>query len=311
MKSLKLVKRVLPVVGMITLVSGCSTTNDMYGKYDDICEVPKAKTVERVKIVKEVTEKAKIVEKQVPVEKTKYVDRIKEVAKVKYVDRVKIKEVKTVKYVPKVKIVERIKEVPKVKYVDRVKIKEVPKIKYVDRVKVKEVAKIKYVDRVKRVMVPQTKVVEKIKVVNKTQYVDKMVSGSIWEPAVYFGYDLASLDANELARLDRDIVVLKKNPKLKLSVQAFTDSHGSNQYNQKLALQRQKTVVDYLVSKGVTRNRIVLSPLGEELPILGNSAAERVVNRRVELMLLDQGGRPLSFAIQPKATDFKAPFPVK
>lgn len=239
MKNRKLAQRILPIAGMITLVTGCASTNDLYEKYEDVCELPKGEVVERTKIVKEIVEKDRIVEK------------------------------------------------------------------------VKLVDKIKYVDRVKRVMVPQTKVVEKIKVVNKTQYVDKMVSGSIWEPAVYFGYDLASLDANELARLDRDIVVLKKNPKLKLSVQAFTDSHGSNQYNQKLALQRQKTVVDYLVSKGVTRNRIVLSPLGEELPILGNSAAERVVNRRVELMLLDQGGRPLSFAIQPKATDFKAPFPVK
>jgi len=280
----------------------------MYAKYDDICEVPKAKTVERVKIVKEVVEKERIVEKKVnvPVEKIKYVDRIKEVEKVKFVDRVTIKEVpkiqyvdrikETIKEVPTVKYVEKIKKVPTVKYVDRVKIKEVPKIKYVDRVKIKEVPKIKYVDRVKVKEVPTIRYVERVKV--KT--VKQLIPGITWEPAVYFGYDLASLAPTELARLDKDLLVLLKQPNLKLSVQAFTDSKGSNRYNRSLALRRQQTVVNYLMSKGLAKNRILTSPLGEELPILGNSEAERVVNRRVELMLLDAAGRPLSLSIQTK-----------
>ncbi len=262
MKSLKLVKGILPVVGAITLISGCSTTGDMYGKYEEICEVPTAKTVERVKVVKEVVEKERVVVKKVPVDKIKYVDRIK------------------IKEVPKVKYVDRIKKVPTVKYVDRVKIKEVPTVKYVDRVKIKEVAKIKYVDRVKTIK--------------------QLIPGVIWEPAVYFGFDLASLTPQETARLDRDLLVLRKKPNLKLSVQAFTDSKGSNEYNRNLALRRQQTVVSYLMSKGLAKNRILMSPLGEELPILGDSEAERVVNRRVELMLLDAAGRPLSLSIQTK-----------
>ena len=77
-------------------------------------------------------------------------------------------------------------------------------------------------------------------------------------------------------------------------------SKGSNQYNRNLALRRQQTVVSYLMSKGLAKNRILMSPLGEELPILGDSEAERVVNRRVELMLLDAAGRPLSLSIQTK-----------
>ena len=292
MKSLKLVKSILPVVGAMTLVSGCSTTNDMYAKYDEICEVPKAKTVERVKIVKEVVEKERIVEKKVPVEKIKYVDRIKKVEKIKFIDRVKIKEVPKIKYVDRVK--ETIKEVPKIKYVER--IKKVPTIKYVDRVRVKEVPTVKYVDRVKIKEVPKIKYVERVKI--KT--VKQQIPGITWEPAVYFGFDLASLTPTETARLDKDLLVLRKQPNLKLSVQAFTDSKGSNKYNQNLALRRQQTVVGYLMSKGLAKNRILMSPLGEELPILGDSEAERVVNRRVELMLLDSAGRPLSLSIQTK-----------
>ena len=259
MKCHKLAQRILPVAGMITLASGCASTNDLYAKYEDVCELPKPEVVERIKIVKEVVEKDRIVEK--------------------------------------VKIVEKIKPVEKIKVVEKVKVVE----------------KIKYVDRVKKVMVPETKikVVEKIKVVNNVQYVKQPVHGEIWEPAVYFGFDLASLNASEQSRLDRDMLVLKKNPSLKLSVQAFTDSKGSQQYNRQLALKRQQTVVDYFMGKGLGRDRILVSPLGEELPILGDTKAERVINRRVELMLLDASGRPLSLTIRPKATSFNAPSPVK
>ena len=257
MKRRKLAKRILPVVGAVTLLGGCASTSDLYAKYEDICELPKAKVEERIKIVKEVVHKDRIVEKIKPVETIKYVDRIKEV--------------------PTVKVVEKIKEVPTVKIVERVK--EVPTIKVVE------------------------------KTVNK--YIKQPVLGEVWEPAVYFGFDLASLNDQERARLDRDLLVLKKNPELKLSIQAFTDSKGSISYNRDLALKRQKTVQSYLIAKGLDNSRILVAPLGEELPILGNSKAERVINRRVELMLLDSAGRPLALSIQPKRTPFSAPAPVK
>ena len=61
----------------------------------------------------------------------------------------------------------------------------------------------------------------------KVRTVKEMIPGVTWEPAVYFGYDLASLTPAELVRLDRDLLVLRKKSDLKLSVQAFTDSKGS------------------------------------------------------------------------------------
>ena len=251
MKSRKLVKRILPVVGAASLLGGCASTSDLYAKYEDLCLKPTTEVEERIKIVKEI----EIVHK----------DRI----------------VEKVKEVPTIKVVEKIKEVPTIKVVE--KIKEVP--------------------------VQTIKVVEKVRTVNVNKYIPML--GEVWEPAVYFGFDLASLNADEYARLDRDLLVLKKNPKLKLSIQSFTDTKGSVGYNRKLALKRQKTVNDYLVSKGLTADRILVSPLGEELPILGDSEKERVINRRVELMLLDASGRPLALSIQPKPTSFNAPAPVK
>ena len=66
-----------------------------------------------------------------------------------------------------------------------------------------------------------------------------------------------------------------------------------------------------MVSGGITSARIRVSPLGEELPILGQSVQERSINRRVELMLLDQSGRPLALEIKPKQSGFNAPMPLR
>ncbi len=221
------------------ILSGCSSTGSMYAKYDEACDVPK------VKIVEKPVEKIKIVEK--PVETIKYVDKV--VEKVKYVD----KPVEKIKYVNKVKVVE--------------------KVKYVD----KPVEKIKYVDRV------QT----------------KTVRGEAWEPAVYFAYDRSDLSGEERKRLADNVILLKRNSRLKLNVQAFTDDRGSMTYNDKLSERRMEAVINYLVVNGIARNRILASAMGKELPILSSSEYGRSVNRRVEMMLLDHAGRPLKLKMLP------------
>ncbi len=156
---------------------------------------------------------------------------------------------------------------------------------------------------------PEAKVITKVKIVKQIE--KQGIAGLHWEPAVYFGFDVATLEAKETERLVKDIAILTKNPELKVNIQAFTDVKGSNRYNHQLALRRQNTVLDYMGKQGISRDRILLSALGEELPILGSSTSERSINRRVELMLLDSSGRPLALEIQPKQTGFTPPLPVK
>ncbi len=157
------------------------------------------------------------------------------------------------------------------------------------------------------------KIIEKVTYKDKVVYQDKLVKmdGMAWEPAVYFGFDLASLSAEEAQRLATDVAILKKNPNVKVNLQSFTDYKGSKTYNKRLAKRRQATVVDYLKTMGIAANRITVSPLGEELPLLGKSKQDRVINRRVELMLLDQSGRPLAIKLQQNASAFTPPLPVK
>ncbi|WP_237738798.1 OmpA family protein [Alcanivorax hongdengensis] len=137
----------------------------------------------------------------------------------------------------------------------------------------------------------------------------------VWEPAVYFGFDKTTLNEEEQQRLGRDVAVLNQYESLQVSVQSFTDNKGAAAYNRKLASRRMAHVVDYLVDAGIARSRIKQASLGEESPILPNrNENDRVVNRRVELMLLDAQGRPLAIKADVGASDngtFEAPLPIR
>lgn len=143
-------------------------------------------------------------------------------------------------------------------------------------------------------------------------YIEREAQSMTWEPAVYFGYDLDSLAETEQARLDRNYEVLQSNPDLKISLQAFTDSVASFNYNVDLSNRRRDRVVDYLTGKGLDPNRIIASAGSELLPVLpSDSVEDRIINRRVEMMLLDSTGRPLSFGIsRPSTEEFIPPYPI-
>lgn len=134
-----------------------------------------------------------------------------------------------------------------------------------------------------------------------------------WEPAVYFGYDLSTLEQTELDRIDGNIQVLMDNPELKVSLQAFTDINNTVAYNIALSNRRRITVEDYLEANGIDGSRILASIAGEALPIqAGTSVREQAINRRVEMMLLDSTGVPLSFEVvlpDGSTTEFVPPYP--
>lgn len=133
-----------------------------------------------------------------------------------------------------------------------------------------------------------------------------------WEPAVYFGYDLDALEESEAARLDKNIKLLELDSDLGISLQAFTDSVASFAYNVNLSERRRITVVNYLMEAGIAEERIVSSAGSETLPVLPSDEAEdRILNRRVEMMLLDSSGRPISFGVvlPNDQEDFVPPYP--
>jgi OOP family OmpA-OmpF porin len=63
-----------------------------------------------------------------------------------------------------------------------------------------------------------------------------------------------------------------------------TDSIGGDAYNQKLSVRRADAVKNYLVDKGIEKNRVYTEGKGEKQPVADNKTAEgRAKNRRVEI----------------------------
>jgi outer membrane protein OmpA-like peptidoglycan-associated protein len=77
---------------------------------------------------------------------------------------------------------------------------------------------------------------------------------------------------------------MNENPTMKIKIEGHTDNAGDDDKNMKLSEDRAAAVKTYLVSKGVSEDRITSEGFGETMPIAdNNTAAGKTKNRRVEL----------------------------
>lgn len=106
---------------------------------------------------------------------------------------------------------------------------------------------------------------------------------------VYFGTDQYDLNTEATIELYQLANLMKENPALKIEISGHTDERGTDEYNQRLSERRSKAVVDYLVSKGVNRDKLVIYNYGEQKPIDTTSSADGWrANRRVEFKVLEK-----------------------
>jgi len=84
--------------------------------------------------------------------------------------------------------------------------------------------------------------------------------------------------------LDAVVTVLEKNLALNVKIKGHTDSTGTAAYNMKLSENRAKAVMEYLIKKGIDKDRLSAKGYGLTQPIASNDTKEgRAKNRRVEL----------------------------
>ena len=104
---------------------------------------------------------------------------------------------------------------------------------------------------------------------------------------VSFDVNSANLKPSFDKSLERLVGVFSKYDKTIIHVVGFTDSSGSDVYNQKLSEQRSTSVVNFFKSKGVIAERLKIEGRGEQSPIASNdTAAGRANNRRVEIYVV-------------------------
>ena len=109
---------------------------------------------------------------------------------------------------------------------------------------------------------------------------------------INFDFDSYRLRKESYPHLDEVAMMMNAFPEMRIKIIGHTDSLGSDKYNQTLSYNRAKSVIRYLQSKGIAKDRMVPEGFGEKYPIDTNSTPEgRFHNRRVEIEVLNVGIR--------------------
>jgi len=102
---------------------------------------------------------------------------------------------------------------------------------------------------------------------------------------VNFDFDKAVIRQEDFAKLDRDVATLKTWGDVNVEVAGHTCNIGTDNYNMGLSRRRAEAVRNYLISKGVSADRLTARGYGESQPVTSNATLQgRVKNRRVELV---------------------------
>lgn len=107
---------------------------------------------------------------------------------------------------------------------------------------------------------------------------------------VLFATGSADLKSGSRQTLDKLTAFLQAYPKREVQIDGYTDNVGSADYNQGLSERRADSVGDALTRMGIARDRILTKGRGESSPVAdNNTAGGRQQNRRVEVIVLDEG----------------------
>jgi OmpA-OmpF porin, OOP family len=121
----------------------------------------------------------------------------------------------------------------------------------------------------------------------------KTDDGTVTVDNIYYDFNKATLREESFPVLDQLVSMMNENKDMKLEIGAHTDSKGMDTYNLKLSDARAQSVVDYLLSKGISTDRLVSKGYGESKPVADNTNADgsdnpdgRQKNRRTEFKIL-------------------------
>jgi OmpA-OmpF porin, OOP family len=105
---------------------------------------------------------------------------------------------------------------------------------------------------------------------------------------IQFAFDSYQLLSGSFIELNKLIDVLNEQNKLKIILSGHTDDQGTAAYNLTLSERRAARVAEYLISKGISANRIQYQGYGKSQPLVNEkSESARAANRRVEVTFLE------------------------
>lgn len=108
--------------------------------------------------------------------------------------------------------------------------------------------------------------------------------------SIYFNFNKSNITAQGAKEIDKLVNVMKKYPEMVIFVKSHTDSKGNNDYNMNLSEQRAQATVQYIISRGIAKERISGKGFGATEPKLdcGKKCTDddHGKNRRSEFLII-------------------------
>lgn len=109
---------------------------------------------------------------------------------------------------------------------------------------------------------------------------------------IYYDFDKWDIRADAQPTLNNLVRNLELNPKIRIQLSSHTDCRGNDRYNEDLSQRRAQSAVDYIVSKGISLERLQAKGYGEALPKATCACArcsedEHQLNRRTSFTVLE------------------------
>jgi len=111
---------------------------------------------------------------------------------------------------------------------------------------------------------------------------------------IYYDFDKWNIRSDAAAELDKLVKIMNENPTIWIELGSHTDSRGKDAYNLTLSQKRAESAVAYIISRGISKNRIEAKGYGETqlLNKCANnvecSEADHQLNRRTEFKIVKQ-----------------------
>jgi len=105
--------------------------------------------------------------------------------------------------------------------------------------------------------------------------------------------------------LDKIYDYLILNDNFSIEINAHTDTRGSDKLNLKLSQARAQSCVDYLMSKGISKNRLLPTGYGETKPLIIDEEILKMVPKSEEFEAAHQKNRRTAFRVIQEGTLIK------
>jgi len=122
-------------------------------------------------------------------------------------------------------------------------------------------------------------------------FLNKIPAGEIAIDGIEYDFNSAKLRPKGMENLDKLVDLLNLNDNLKVSIEANTDSRGSDAYNLKLSIARAQSCVDYVISKGIKAERLVSKGWGETNPLVTEAEINKMKPKSEEWEAAHQKNR--------------------